>query len=428
MRGFIDRGRDYLTLQKFSSGEIIDVQAVLDLYDSLRAQFSITEEDIENVETLLSLADLSRLTDITHIACLTNPQLPNQLRRFVDNVITRSVNVTHPESPAWLQRRSDGAFIYKQLVRALAYHQGRITVITTNYDCLVEFTCYCLGLPFTYNRALGDGIEILKLHGSSNWLQCANEACKLRHLTKVSSVEFLSHGPESDKGYIERTSKVCPDCNNDLVPVIVPPTWAKDVDNPALRSVWTRAAQVLAEAEVFAAVGFSLPESDAHIRHLLHIGFSSGRLRQALAVIGSDQASANRWIHLFRESWRHARFEARMSSFDRAMDAAVLPVLGIPQELGVHGMGNAPLLPLTLGTDHLGSTNEKLRAALNLPQFANEQIDVNSIDWASVAGDLRAAQPTDHASVETYRKVLRAANLDWRPCGAILPVHGFQLI
>src|SRR5438309_1109512 len=61
MKGFIDRARDYLTLGLFSGREEADVRISLDLYNALRAKFSVTEEDIENVENLLSLADLARL-------------------------------------------------------------------------------------------------------------------------------------------------------------------------------------------------------------------------------------------------------------------------------------------------------------------------------------------------------------------------------
>src|SRR5262245_54121759 len=60
MKDFIDRARDYRTQGLFKGQELDDVTSALRLYDQLRASFSITEEDIENVENILSLADLSR--------------------------------------------------------------------------------------------------------------------------------------------------------------------------------------------------------------------------------------------------------------------------------------------------------------------------------------------------------------------------------
>lgn len=59
MRGFIDRARDYAKLNLFNHDTLSDVNATIDFYDSLRSYFRITEVDIENVETLLSLAELA---------------------------------------------------------------------------------------------------------------------------------------------------------------------------------------------------------------------------------------------------------------------------------------------------------------------------------------------------------------------------------
>ena len=90
MRGFIDRARDYLQRGVFSGTEVDDVRMSLDLYNTLRTKFSITEEDIENVENVLSLADLGRLLDYHPIKKLSKRTLSDHVRRFIDAVITKS--------------------------------------------------------------------------------------------------------------------------------------------------------------------------------------------------------------------------------------------------------------------------------------------------------------------------------------------------
>jgi hypothetical protein len=245
MRGFIDRARDYRVQGVFSPVEEIDVRIALDLYNALRVSFSITEEDVENVENILSLADLSKLVGKPPIQNLAQPHLSDHLRRFIDAVITKSVNVPNPLSPAWQGREANGPLIYKQLIRALAYHGSRITVFTTNYDCLVEYACYCMGISFTYNRALADGVEILKLHGSSNWLQCSNVDCERHKEVRVSPIQHRPRGADLDSGYLETVDTNCEKCGSQLTPMVVPPTWAKDVDNHTLRETWSRAVEVL---------------------------------------------------------------------------------------------------------------------------------------------------------------------------------------
>ncbi len=59
MRGFIDRARDYAKLNLFSPDALSDIHATVDFYDSLRSYLRITEVDIENIENLLSLAELA---------------------------------------------------------------------------------------------------------------------------------------------------------------------------------------------------------------------------------------------------------------------------------------------------------------------------------------------------------------------------------
>lgn len=58
MREFIDRARGYEKQGLFTPLELGDIQAALRFYDCLRrGGFSITEEDIDNVENLLSLIE-----------------------------------------------------------------------------------------------------------------------------------------------------------------------------------------------------------------------------------------------------------------------------------------------------------------------------------------------------------------------------------
>jgi hypothetical protein len=453
MRGFIDRARDYAAAGVFSDEEREDVDAALALYTALRSSFSITEEDVENVETLLSLADLVKVVGAVPVDELNRPGLADHLRRFVDAVVTKSVSVLSPSAPEWLHRREDGAFVFKQLARILAHHGGRVVVLTTNYDCLVEYACHCLGVPFTYHGDLvpggapvgaadgspnggladdgrGTAVEILKLHGSSNWLRCPNPACVGHHALAISP---LRHRPRPDAGgygYLEVAEPDCRVCGRRAVPFIVPPTWAKDVDHAALRSMWSRALEVLSEADVFVAAGFSLPESDAHLRHLLHVGLSSGRLRQAVAVVGSDEATALRWSSLFRESWRQARLEVRLTTFARAMDTVLIPALVAPDHIRAMAVANPPGLPLVIGADWMKVDRKRWRDVVerNGPQLQGLHPSWLQEDWNWVefAARIRGGQALTSEG-ESVRQALDSGGLLWTPADDVLPVHGRSL-
>lgn len=407
MRGFIDRAIDFERLGRFSESEIPDVRAALGLYHAVRAHFQITEEDSENIENLLSLADLvDRLIANPPLEELRNAELPDQLRRFIEAVITKSVSISSPTSPDWPEG-VNSANPYGNFVRALAYLGHRITVITLNYDCVLEYACYCLGLPFTYHRDAGEGLEILKLHGSSNWVRCRKEECShYGHLT-ISEIKHCPAEQDANDGFIERVRSVCEACGNQLSPLIIAPTWAKSFD-AELKKTWTRAVEAIADAEVLIVVGISLPESDAHLRELLHIGLSSSKLRQALAIVGEDEAAGRRWSNLFRESWRNARFEVRHAAFERMLEAAIKPALRVPADFG--GLLNQKMLPVTVGFEGMSSIEAR---------FKEGGLDALGVNWGTVLSQIR----NGNFIYENSRAFVKLG-LDWKPQGPALPVHG----
>jgi hypothetical protein len=101
----------------------------------------------------------------------------------------------------------------------------------------------------------GRSIPLFKLHGSLNWLYC--HRCTALTLTpKVKG--FLSH----------RHRGLC-GCNEELAPIIVPPSFFKEMSNFHLRTIWRKAERGLLSAKRIVFCGYSLPDADIHIKYLL---------------------------------------------------------------------------------------------------------------------------------------------------------------
>lgn len=429
MRGFIDLATDFLAAGKFTDSEADDVKVTLNLYNAIRRSFAITEEDVENVETILSLADLEAIVGKGPIPELSTPGISNSVRSFIERVITKAGRAASPNSPRWLGSRLDGPMVYYKLVHALAYQKEKVTVITLNYDCLLEYTCYCLGVPFTYNRHLGDGIEILKLHGSVNWLRCVNEHCQENSTVHISPLEFVASNSDIDEGYIDRKNKVCDSCGKKLIPVIIPPTWAKHLDEIVIQPFWARSLKLLQQCESFVTAGFSLPVSDSHVRHLLHLGFSSSKLRQALAIVGSDVESAERWSKFFRESWRSSRFEIRNKTFSASIESDIFPALVI--NFNEFDRPNSSFsFPPILYPDNSGThKREAIKTVIGRDGKQPEQVEKElQVDWRHVCIQMLENAPVQHESTKKYRKIVEEAGLLWKPAGEILPSHGNKLV
>jgi len=133
---------------------------------------------------------------------------------------------------------------------------------TVDLDYAADFANFRNGDDWHAPRA-GRSIDLLKVHGSLNWLYCP--VCKSMWLTPKR------------KGVIESFSRQvvrtpCKTCRGRYVPVLVPPTYFKEMSNPYLVAVWEKTERVLRQCEQIVFCGYSLPDADIHIKYLLKRG------------------------------------------------------------------------------------------------------------------------------------------------------------
>jgi hypothetical protein len=265
-----------------------------------------------------------------------------------------------------------------------------------------------MGIPFTYNRRYGAGAEILKLHGSSNWMRCSNEACSQSKKLFIAPLQFREIPLEPGFGTVEQQSPCCHFCGRAHIPLLVPPAWGKSIDHQILRDTWSRAAEVLFDSEVFVSIGYSLPIADAGVRDLLTVGFASGRLRQATIVTGNDPQAAERWSNLYRGSWRDARLEIRGETFEAFTRPLLFPALAIPDgKIDSSGV----LLPIERSPCFHPEINEALEKVEKLSE------------WWTIVRDMRLGLPAQHESTKGFREAISRLGFDWIPDTPILPSH-----
>jgi NAD-dependent SIR2 family protein deacetylase len=164
----------------------------------------------------------------------------------------------------------DNRNLHKTLVTNL-YNKGIINetvFITTNYDVLIDeaisniknfkidygFDFSNLNSPDSNRRVI-----LYKLHGSLNWLYCP--ACN-EILHTGSSKPILQM--IDNRGAID-----CQRCQSIMLPVIIPPTFYKDMSNVYLNTVWNKAELTLREVDRLIFCGYSFPDADMHIKYLI---------------------------------------------------------------------------------------------------------------------------------------------------------------
>lgn len=164
---------------------------------------------------------------------------------------------------------------HKELINRLKKEEvlGQTAFISLNYDIIIDNVLTDLypkfnldyGIEFdNYNRRddwespkENQSILLLKMHGSLNWLYCPT--CIQMELTPGKKDAVTAF-------YL---AKKCQSCNTPMEPVIVPPTFYKEMSNPFIQKVFLKADEILRKAERIFICGYSFPDADLHIKYLL---------------------------------------------------------------------------------------------------------------------------------------------------------------
>jgi len=166
-----------------------------------------------------------------------------------------------------------------------AWNQRRATVVSFNYDTIIEATVDHMRLrtvagdpvhhqnlapmPFPMWAATYDGppshadsLTLIKLHGSTNWYWDDVS----RSADSVVQVGLRSRWGEQSPVFVSGRDRA-----HGKVPFIAPPTSGKSEysSNSLLRDLWRRAYEALVGARRVFVIGYSLPVTDQLVRSLL---------------------------------------------------------------------------------------------------------------------------------------------------------------
>jgi hypothetical protein len=283
-------GDVYLLGAGFSRAVAGSMPLLRELSERVRARYNRgIPEDVaalmdENFELALSYLSQSKpwlpeTDNLRHRALLLD--LSNVVAGVLQEATTDAVALMATEAPAWLER----------LIRH--WHLQRSTVLTLNYDTLVEVVasgmeaapdnphhieCRHIYPPILTNASFRRGavsvgshlpsFRLIKLHGSINWFYSGRAESFGEPIYYVSEnggpAAFWQRQQVTEEGLMQEIMA-------DKFPFIVPPVFDKAplFTHETIRSLWFRAAQALRKADRVVCIGYSMPESDLTMRHFL---------------------------------------------------------------------------------------------------------------------------------------------------------------
>ena len=199
-----------------------------------------------------------------------NKAFAGQLRKQIEEIIhDRTTIASQSNPPVWLNR----------LIRS--WHEQRATVITLNYDTLIERASRELQItdkikrimanqmypPYFANIASRSGVGLfgegkvdtflyLKLHGSINWYYSGRD-------NFYGETIFYADVPPLGSDYSDQ-EKALSALSRDKETLIIPPVNEKTIyfSNETVKGLWHDASLALSNATRVFVIGYSLPISD----------------------------------------------------------------------------------------------------------------------------------------------------------------------
>ncbi|MBA7573753.1 hypothetical protein ES708_15551 [subsurface metagenome] len=271
------------------------------LYDFIKEHFYRTplpELNLEQVITMLELS-IDKFGSFGKRPEVYLYEAKREFDRYINNRLT-----IHPHQ---------GCDKHKKILKTLLGNNPKNTIITLNYDLVIDNSLYELSPKQQGNQtqiepgclldrmySLLDKAKTwggerpslgqehtnlgfyLKLHGSIDWLYCPTPDCGNHQL-------FFPNWIGSSEVH-NKPGDLCSLCGSPLVSVIVPPTMHKSFENlPKLGLLWSLAHRELKQADKIIFIGISLAESDYYLSWLIKSALSDVREVKSIVVINKEK-------------------------------------------------------------------------------------------------------------------------------------------
>lgn len=208
-------------------------------------------------------------------------------------------------------------------------------IITTNWDIVLERHA---DRPFHYSIPISmkgtdvpsepwprRGTPILKLHGSSNWSYC--DCCERLYASQprhgktavkdrifIDQDDFDALRGHSDGFPSKLLVSACPECGVRLSSRVATFSYTKTLNFVHFLAIWDDAFKMLRDARTWMFVGYSFPEADFQLRHMLKAA-QLGR-RGRVEVIAVTKGSADGTIERFNRFFGKALADYSTDGFE----------------------------------------------------------------------------------------------------------------
>jgi hypothetical protein len=175
-------------------------------------------------------------------------------------------------------------------------------------------------------------VKICKIHGSSNWVYCENCKSVFFQLDKKLSLhkkvglqlrDFQLFDISFQEQEIKDTlsdvqGNRCKRCHNIISSHIATFSYRKSFRTAAYSAIWNEAENILAESGTWIFIGYSLPEADFELKHLIKSAElripNKNKERRIEAVLYQDEQAKSKFERFFGKEKVHV-FENGLTGY-----------------------------------------------------------------------------------------------------------------
>ncbi|WP_113721350.1 hypothetical protein [Aeromonas salmonicida] len=207
---------------------------------------------------------------------------------------SRKINPLQKEIACYLSKfKITPENAYTRLFNKLRRYMSEINIVTLNYDTLIEQALGLTGYPSDYNFS-GQGVNVLKPHGSSNFLPRIPNGCSFSGNTMIGCGTFFEGLQTYAVSTHEEVVSWCGDPrNSDLSPVLSLYEKGKRVviNSALINKVKEDYKGVISTSDLIVLVGIKYIEHDSHIWQPLEESHAD------LLVVDPYPQDTNEWLN-----------------------------------------------------------------------------------------------------------------------------------
>lgn len=177
------------------------------------------------------------------------------------------------------------------------------TLITTNWDTLIEEYCSRYNIKYSYGfqspytsadiqkQVDESDILLLKIHGSANWLKCLH----------CGSISVFEKSRAAESLFEDGKQEKCALCGKgeaftaqSLQPEIITPTMLKSFSSRIYSNLWGAASKEIRAATHIIFIGYSFPIADFDFRYMLQKNVSRNAKIDVILYKNDDPSQTDR--------------------------------------------------------------------------------------------------------------------------------------